>query len=749
MVREYISNVNATQDSWVASDPFYYVRIDSINHGDGGIKKIGFGEFEPSETVKVEGEARGSFNWYSIPDRSGSVNMTFTKTLTIDTEGYYLIELMLDKLPKVSQTRYITLTVTHEDLSTDTLYNEKGYRSWEDSGCVARAPITYLTAEEKTFTLTLPKYAKAAWFKISKLTRYEGGKEVSKESETRLDLIDCEFTQNGVNELDTATITVVMKPDYWTEELGANPLAFDLGDHVTISLGESGVGTRPMFGGYVQGWSINDDMTELTINCIDRLWDLKRAVVWRNFYIGTKPTDVNTGSFNYTQFSSINQIARYLATALYEIDYQSITKEYIMYNNFAQLSDVTSLNIAGFDTKWESSFGHPGTCMRLIPGQPGVNYITFFSDQGNAWDATVYSTFTFDYYASGAGVKYPLKFNIEFDMAKDDGTLRTYVVHVNGTTTDTNKTVLTNVQPILNGQWQRIQLDLDELFDAVAPSSHYYIREVRLVGYQENVTVLNRRCSSLYIDNISAFTSISKAPSYKSADSKTALEELQDLCDKCDHVAYIRPGLERYEDTLIVLPRKYYTLPIEINENNVKSISNLEYSPVEWGMVNTAIDTYNIKDKKSINYVKAINLDNDKHYGVIMDHEFYSDVASKNVAQSNCNKKVASSTPYPGFDLTIHGSTLIEPGQYVPVKLPVYHINGVYELTSIVHKIDFKEENFTTDLSFTRPGLSFNKMLQLIKKTNRDLDNIKNTAAYASSGALAAGMETSLGAYSS
>ena len=170
MVREYISNVNATQDSWVASDPFYFVRIDSINHGDGGIKKIGFGEFEPSETTKVEGEARGSFNWYSIPDRSGSADMTFTKTLTINSDGYYLIELMLDKLPKVNKSKYITLTVTHADLTVDTLYNEKGYRSWEDSGCVGRTPITYLQAGSKTFTLTLPKYAKAAWFKISQLT---------------------------------------------------------------------------------------------------------------------------------------------------------------------------------------------------------------------------------------------------------------------------------------------------------------------------------------------------------------------------------------------------------------------------------------------------------------------------------------------------------------------------------------------------------------------------------------------------
>jgi len=248
---------------------------------------------------------------------------------------------------------------------------------------------------------------------------------------------------------------------------------------------------------------------------------------------------------------------------------------------------------------------------------------------------------------------------------------KTYVINFNGPSISGTKKLLADVTPLLNGQWQKFQIDLDKAFDSVAPSDHYYIKEVRLVGTQPSETVLNRRCSSLYIDNIIGFTSFSKAPSYKSADSKTALEELQDLMDKTNHVAYIRPGMERKDDMMIVLPRQYYTIPVTVDQNNVIEVQNLEYKPLEWGLVNNAVDSYNIKDKTSVGYVKASDLESDKHYGVIMDHEFYSDVSSKASAQSSCNAKVDNEgfKNY-GFDVKLQGSTLVEPGQYIQVTLP-------------------------------------------------------------------------------
>ena len=747
MIREYSNNVNSTQDSWAVSDPYYFVRIDALNHGSGGIQRFYMATCEKSEDVTIKKEDFEDFSWYKMKDKSSNASMTFTKAVTIPAEGYYLVELMINKNTKASKSVNVDLSV--DDTS---IFNDTGFREWDDRGVVLKCSPQYWQAGTKSFVLTLPKFVQGGWIKVSQITRYEGGKEVSGPSETRLDLISAEFTKNGVNDLDYLKLVIAMKDDYWTEELGSNPMAFDLGDSITLTAGQDRFSTAPVFGGYVLGWELNDDATELTLHCIDRLWDLSRNTVWRNFYIGTPPTTTNTGSFNYTQFPSVNAIARYLSTSLYAIDYSSVTKEYILYNSFSDPTDITGMINYGFDLKLETSFGHPGTCMRLIPVQVGVNSLTWYSDTANTWDATIYNTFSFDYFASGAGVKYPLQFNIEIDMCKDgqDSTSAvTYVIPFNGPTPTNSKLVLDTPTVMLNGQWQRYTIDLDKAFDKIAPSSHYYICAIRLTGQQPVNTVLDRRCSSLYIDQIMGYGSYTKAPSYKSADSKTALAELQELCEKCNHFAYTRPGMSRDLDTLILLPKAYYTLPIRATTKNIISVSNIEYKPADWGMINTVMDSYNIKDKTSVGYVEAYDNNAELQYGVIMDHEFHQDVASAASVQTIVNNKVANNSIYNmGFDMTIKGSALIEPGQYMQVTYPKFRINGTYLVSAIVHKIDFVNEYYTTELEFERPSGSYQRMMSKLKKSLKTIQNIQSNNSYLTAGSIAAGYETSLGAYS-
>ena len=97
MIREYINNVNATQDSWFASDPYYFVRIDSINHGTNGIQKSFISTFEASGSTYISGSDDTGFNWMGA-DRTGASTINFTKNFTLPSTGYYLIELMVAKL---------------------------------------------------------------------------------------------------------------------------------------------------------------------------------------------------------------------------------------------------------------------------------------------------------------------------------------------------------------------------------------------------------------------------------------------------------------------------------------------------------------------------------------------------------------------------------------------------------------------------------------------------------------------------
>jgi hypothetical protein len=757
MIREYINNVNATQDSWFSSDPYYFVRIDSIDHGTNGIQKALISSFEPGDAIGVFGKDDSGFSWMGLSNKDASLEITFTKSFTLPSTGYYLIELFLWKKPTVSGN--FNLEIEKDPVNDPGVYTsvydgiepERGYNKWSDYGTVVRVPIQKLDAGSHSFKLTVPKYAAAGWMKISHLNRYEGGKDLIDNSENRLDLIDAQFTQNGVNEVDTLDLTIAMKNDYWTDKRGNNPLAFDFGDHITFSLGQDAQETKPMFGGYIAGWSLSDDQSTLTLNCVDRLIDLKRTVIKKNFSIGYIPAADSAGTMPYTQFPNINEIARYLCTALYKIDFDGIVRDYKLYNNFSLATDVSSLSSSGFDLKWETTFGHPGTCMRLLPTRPGANSVTLWADDNETWNAADFNIFTFDYYASGAGVKYPVRFNIEIKMFRETelaSDAHTYVIRFNGPAPTAGAKQLAQVTPKLNGEWQEFSIDLKKYFDKIAGSTEYWISEVKIVGYQDNNTVLNRRCSSMYIDHVMGFRNVTQAPRYASADSKNALEELQDLCEKTNQIAYNRPGMERRDDQLIMLPKRYYTIPITLNSDNVIKVEGMEYQPLDWGMTNFGSDTFNYNEKKT-GTVKVYDAEGDKHYGIWQTHEFLADVKTSSSAQVLTKARVeAGKLHYVAFELTMHGSTLIEPGQYIGVTLPEWHINGAYEIQSITHTFDFLNEVFTSDIGFNKTTGIFKNMIKRLQNVQNELKQIRNTSIYASAGALAAGMETSLGAYS-
>jgi hypothetical protein len=323
----------------------------------------------------------------------------------------------------------------------------------------------------------------------------------------------------------------------------------------------------------------------------------------------------------------------------------------------------------------------------------------------------------------------------------------TYVIRFNGPAPTAGAKQLAQVTPKLNGTWQNFTIDLKAAFDKIAGSNEYWIKEVKLVGYQDVKTVLDRRCSSIYIDHVMGFRNVTQAPRYASSDSKTALEELQDLCEKTNQVAYNRPGMERWEDQLIMLPKRYYTIPLTLNSTNVIGVSGLEYKPLEWGLKNFASDTYSYADNK-YSISKAYDADSDKHYGIIQDHEFLDDIKNWYDAQVISKAKIANNAfHYPGFNVTMLGSVLIEPGQYIPVTLPEWHINGSYEIQAIIHRINFTQEYFTSEIEFNRTTGKFYNMIKRLKMAEKSIETIRNNSSYATAGGLAAGMETSLGAY--
>lgn len=803
-MKEFINDVNVSQQGWQLDDPYYYVRIDAIDHSE--IDFVNFTTFTPSDvTQSYKASENEYFTW--IGPGNGVSSITFTRSFNFSVTGKYLVELIIWNKQTVANADNCDISI-----GGTSIYTFNGHQAWNDYGKIIRAPICDVTAGNHDVTVTVPANCMVGWIRISKLTRFEGGREYNGPSDTRLDLIDISFSQNGIVEIDKLNIKVAMKDDYW-EFNGFNLLKFDLGDHVTVALGETMDETVPMFGGYVEGWDISDDGTELTLQCVSRMWDLKRTHILKNFKLGGTKVGQDGAIQPYRSFGSIQEAARYLCTSLYDIDYNAISRDYAYFNNFSDASDVTGLTSVGFDTRWETNFGTNGSSLTIRPTKPGVNSLILFDNaDGSQWDATVYDQFEFDYYVSGAGVKYPIKFNIEIDMFMTNQTpadALTYVVKFNGPTS-TSTRILTTITPKFNGTWQEVSLNLKKLFNGKAPVSYsvtepskanYYITQIRLVGQQDNMTVLDRRCSSLTIDNIIGFRTFDKFIKYSSTDVPTAYDELEEICNKSNYMAWIRPGMERRDDQLILLPKYFYTLPIQLTPYNIRELKNLSYHPIENGMINyvrgifayddyrtgtvTQADAISIKNYlpigetdvlSGLSSIEAANnqlskrlekakWDMEKLYGKDKVLRPYKDYTSAPMKYSNYTKQelvnIDSQVDYLlkqnissaqlsnlGCDVTINGSTLLEPGQLAIVIYPAKRIEGLFTVESIEHRLDCVSNIFTTDLNLNIPSKTFSNYKVMLDKLERKLKTLENNAAYHSSGALVGGMETSNGAYS-
>lgn len=315
------------------------------------------------------------------------------------------------------------------------------------------------------------------------------------------------------------------------------------------------------------------------------------------------------------------------------------------------------------------------------------------------------------------------------------------------------------------------------------------------------MTVLDRRCSSLTIDNIIGFRTFDKFIKYSSTDVPTAYDELEEICNKSNYMAWIRPGMERRDDQLILLPKYFYTLPIQLTPYNIRELKNLSYHPIENGMINyvrgifayddyrtgtvTQADAISIKNYlpigetdvlSGLSSIEAANnqlskrlekskYDMEKLYGKDKVLRPYKDYTSAPMKYSNYTKQelvnIDSQVDYLlkqnissaqlsnlGCDVTINGSTLLEPGQLAIVIYPAKRIEGLFTVESIEHHLDCVSNVFTTDLNLNIPSKTFSNYKVMLDKMERKLKTLENNAAYHSSGALVGGMETSNGAYS-
>lgn len=700
----------------VLEDPYVKIRVDSIDHDHLYFKEIN--AWKDSPTAQVAKYDNRSIVGSYIKSAPSSVN--FTDTITLPTTGYYMVLLSYYARPKYSGSfgLYCDDVLVDDEVSLKSKYDQLSYKMY---------PPQYWTSGRHTFKITLSKSGFVRDIVIAPLIRFEGDNQgTPRRHDLRLDFDEVDFTQNSVAEMNTCNFTLPLRDEYLRDYDWYTPYVFDKDDMVTVWMGETRRDAKPMFGGYVS--SVNSNEGELEIGCKDRLLDLDRVPLYKNFTLGgAKAADGSTRPF--TAFPNVYELIRYLAEySRYPIDCYSVPYDFAINNNFNDISEYNSTNVSVWNKSYDLKQGYPAPSLKLSVGSTaGTGSATLYTETEDPYDASTHNYLSLDYYASGCSAKNPLPFNLIINMHKKDETSANAINYTVNISNGNGTNVIGSYSPTLNGEWQRMTLNIDSLFDKKAPSANYYINSITLQGTVTSSMVTSNSCAALWIGGLYAYKSISHSPKYASQDVKSPYEEVQQVCERCRHAAYVVYGDSRDQDVLKVQPVEDVTASVGVDEDdNLLELESVDYDPLGDDFCNYRHMTFNFKNNKAGSGYKW-DLSSMAHYREEQRHDFNSDVQTQADANTDISNYLADHKwPKLGFTVKVRGTGLLEPEQYAAVSIPSHRIIGNYPVKSITHNWS-REAGYTTRVDF---GKASNRFRRLVRDQSKELKNLgqRNTS---------------------
>lgn len=705
--------------------------------------------------------------WLGIKPTSNNTSIEFTKTISFPRDGWYRVEIIQNPSPSYGGT--ITTTIDNIQLGDV----ESCWNRFPTNDEVIQYPTKFYKAGNHNFKVTLTRGGYLASMTVYNINRFEGGTgEETSSNNTRLDIISGEFTQNSVNEINTLTLNCVMKEEYLDPYSTQSLLKFDQFDSVTLWLGNDYLDTKPMFGGYIISASVESGQLKLT--CVDRLLDMRLTPVYMNFKIGNPSITEVDDKTPVTSFSNVYDLARTLANAPeYPIKSYMVPLDYGFYESFDTLEEFTKINGSKYTLEWDTKFGNPKPSLKVgIGNETGTGNIIFYNNS-DGYDAHDYGYFNLSYYLGAMGLKEPLTFNIKIQMHRTGQTIsdaRTYTIHFNQTSGQEN--TITSVTPLSNGNFNHITLDLKALFDKNVKSDNYTITKIWMEGNITSDMVTNNKGYVIWFDSCYSYRWIANAPNYYSNEVKNPFEELQKLCEDTDHSVYVKYGDERRDDILVMQPVGQNIMDEPVSDaSNLIEIESWDYNPHEDPFVNNVYKTFSFesnetvkykkKNKKTGRYVtktKTVNKVNTGHtyvidhdsrvrYRRVQTYENINDTISQATLDSKCNTELRNGAwKYPSFTVTIRGSTILEPSQYVMTMISTQRLNQVHLIKSITHRFDLQKNTFTTQIDLNRPSKLFKNTISKMRKQLKMIGFNDGTRVYMSNN-LSQAAATSTGAY--
>lgn len=696
--------------------PYVKVRIDSVDHDHLYFKELSAWQQSPTaQKATYEGRAIVGSYLKSYPS-----SVDFTSTVNLPVDGFYGIMISYYARPKYTGnfTLYDGTTQIEDTQSLYSKYDQFSYKVY---------PLQYFSSGNHNFKVTLNKSGFVRDIIIYPIIRWEGDNQGTQfATSNRLDFDELEFTQNGAAESNNCTITLPLKDEYLRDTNWYTPYVFDQNDIITVWLGETNRETTPMFGGYITSVSTSGD--EIEIICRDRLMDLERVPLYKNFTLGGVKSP--TGSTRpFTSFPNVYELVRYLSEySRYPLEAHLVPYDFAVNLNFNSVDEYNSVATSVWSKSYDLQQGYPAPGLKLSLGSStGTGTCYLYNESADPYDAATYPYLSLDYYSSGCGARYPLPWNLIVNVTDSSGSSADYTIQVNG---GSGTNPIKSYSPTLNGQWQRLTVNLKDLLDPKVEGETYLINTIRLQGTVTTSMLTSRSCSALWVGGLYCYKSISHAPKYASQDVKTPLEEIQQVCDRCNHSAHVVFGDDRSEDVLLCQPNEYTTATVAVDEDdNLLELEDVDYSPMDDEFCNYRHMTFNFANNKAGSGSKY-DLTSMAHYREMQVHDFNSDVQT----QADANKDISNyltqhKWPLIGFTVKIIGTGKLIPEQYCSVSIPSHRISGNYPVKTITHNWSY-DSGYTTRVDFGKASNRFKKLIRSQESVLRNLSQANQSARY-------------------
>lgn len=605
--------------------------------------------------------------------------------------------------------------------------------------------LGYITLSSGTHNFRVNFNGKDAWADHLILYKLDYYSSEESKSRYRLDWNSIEFTQNTLGDINTADITLPLRPSWNDPNRNIHSRqVFDRTDMLNIMLGSKPDDMKVRFGGYLLGHSINDERNQLTLHFADTLIDLYRRPNYANYFIGITPNSDETFNFPIYQFGSSFEAIRHLSdTQEWGILAYNVSYPYRVYKNFKLLSDFNSITTTGFTKQYNPASGLVLGYDKLAVGSCGVVVngdceAILFNSPSHPFNAVTDNILYIQYMATGVSCNPDnrVQFNIEVEMYREGespSNAQTYTILFTGKAGASN--IIGTAPQVFDGKPQVIKFDLKKAFDSYVNGGNYYVTKVSLVDTHTVEQAVNRGNSTITLLEFGAYPDTINKTFKLTSETSYPYENLVEIVDKLGFVCYVDYGNRRGLDVLCVAPEMNTPSMVEAVSGVNAFITDDTYETRESLRNARLLDySYRVGDEEHTGRAYAENVDSIIRYGpgAWESYESSSEIGNQTDAEIEARQYVEkNSYPMKSFTLVLLGCPLLNPSEYIVSRLDNEYLTGNYSTKTVTYSLSREQSpKCLTRISVNRPGSYYNRLMNRLDEKLEKYLNIENRRQY-------------------